>query len=272
MPIGVLTWWAAFMEDDDFDDGWDMRATLVDGRWVERSPRSPEIEPQARREVEFLPWLAPQVPLPIPIPFVVSEQPLVLRHTFLPGDRCPGTSAAHGRAIGRFLRTLHAVDTNEAVAHGLQDAEAAQEARQASHHRLAQRILPLMPEVVRSDGEELLARSRHLAPPTCVVHADLGLDHIRVVGDAVTGVIDWGDSCVGDPALDLAATTLETEPEFAHAVLATYLPSPEVMKRARDWHMLDPWHTALFGLDSHDDALVELGLTEAVERLTSANP
>ena len=52
-------------------------------------------------------------------------------------------------------------------------------------------------------------------PDPRLVHGDLGLDHIRVTEDDVTGVIDWGDSCVGDPALDLAATTLSASPAFA---------------------------------------------------------
>ena len=31
--------------EDEFDNGWDAQATLVDGRWVDRSPRRPEVEP-----------------------------------------------------------------------------------------------------------------------------------------------------------------------------------------------------------------------------------
>jgi aminoglycoside phosphotransferase (APT) family kinase protein len=257
---------------DDFDDGWDMSARLVDGRWVERSPRDASFAPQARRETQFLPWLAPQLPLPIPIPMIVSEEPLVLRHAYLPGARCPGTSPAHGRAVGRFLTALHAVDSEAAVAHGLQDAGSAYAAGQQIRDRLEALVLPILPTHLQPRGQALLARLGDLATDPCPVHGDLGLDHIRVTGESVTGVIDWGDSCVGDPALDLSATVLNAGPGFAGGVKETYRPTSELLKRAGDWHKLSPWHEVLFGLDTRDDRLVESGLREAIARLSTERP
>ncbi len=38
-----------------------------------------------------------------------------------------------------------------------------------------------------------------------VVHGDLHLRHLLVGSDgAATGIIDWGDSCLADPSLDLS--------------------------------------------------------------------
>ena len=253
--------------DDDFDDGWDMSARLVNGRWVERSPRDPSLAPQARREARFLPWLAPQLPLPVPVPFIASENPLVLRHAYLPGSRCAGTSPVHGRAVGEFLVALHSVDAAAAVAHGLQDGESAHAARQRSLDRLEAMVLPRLPTYLHPTAHELLARLRRLATGTCPVHADLGLDHIRVTGETVTGIIDWGDSCVGDPALDLSATIHGAGPAFANGVVESYRPTPELLERAGDWHRLAPWDEVLFGLDTQDNGLVNSGLTEAIARL-----
>jgi aminoglycoside phosphotransferase (APT) family kinase protein len=253
--------------DDDFDDGWDMSARLVEGRWVDRTPRRAVVEPQARREAEFLPWLAPQLPLPVPVPVITSEDPLVLRHAYLPGRPCPGTSAAHGRAIGEFLRALHSVDPDSAVAHGLADAEAAYAADQAIRDRMAVDVLPRLPDHLRRAGEDLLARMTRRPAAPCPVHGDLGLDHIRVTGDEVTGVIDWGDSRVGDPALDLSATTYGSGPGFAAAVVAAYVPDRTLVDRALDWHLLGPWHEVLFGLDTDQEEFVVSGLQGAVTRL-----
>ncbi|MBB2891832.1 phosphotransferase [Flexivirga oryzae] len=105
-----------------------------------------------------------------------------------------------------------------------------------------------------------------------MVHADLGLDHIRVIGEKVSGIIDWGDSCIGDPAIDLSATTLTAGPMFARGVLETYRPAPELLARARDWHMLSPWHEVLFGLDTQQDQLIDSGLAEATTRLKKSQP
>src|SRR4029077_5344278 len=105
-PLAVTgrDWWGPTVAPDDFDGGWDNRVTLVDGRWVDRTPRFPDREPQLRREAALLPWLRPLLPLPIPASRVVSEDPFTLRHAYLPGVRCPGTSPVHGAEIGRFLR------------------------------------------------------------------------------------------------------------------------------------------------------------------------
>jgi aminoglycoside phosphotransferase (APT) family kinase protein len=104
-------------------------------------------------------------------------------------------------------------------------------------------------------------------PVSRLVHGDLGPEHIRVVDERIGGVIDWGDSCVGDPALDLAWTTLGAHPAFAKAVLTAYRPDEGQRARARDWHLLGPWHEVLYGLGSGGPAFVASGLAGSVERL-----
>lgn len=258
--------------DEEFDNGWDMTAVLVEGRWVDRSPRHPGVEAQARREAAVLPWLAPQLPLPMPVPRIVSEAPLVLRHAFLPGEACPGTSAAHGRAVGEFLRALHAVDVAEAVAHGLPDADTTYAAAQGMRDRMAIEVLPLLPPHVRSSAASLLHRATGRPEDPRVVHGDLGLVHIRVTGEEVTGVIDWGDCSAGDPALDLSATTFSSSPAFADAVRTAYAPDRELLARARDWHLLGPWHEVLHGLDTDQHEYVVSGLDGVVARLEKWAP
>lgn len=252
---------------DHFDDGWDMSAALVDGVWVDRTPRRPEVEPQVRREVALMPWLAPQLPLAVPVPVVLSEDPLTVRHALVPGGPCSGTSPAQGRAVGAFLRALHAVEPVAAVDAGARDARSSFAEAQAVRDRMAGDVLPLLPHHVRPAGAALLARMS--VPPTDprLVHGDLGPVHIRVVDDAVTGVIDWGDCGVGDPALDLAWTRYGAGPAFAAALEAAYSPSAEVLARAVDWHLLGPWHEVVYGLDSDQPSYVESGLAGALSRL-----
>jgi aminoglycoside phosphotransferase (APT) family kinase protein len=253
--------------EDDFDGGWDNRVTLVDGHWVDRTPRFPDREAQLRRETVLLPWLAPLLPLPVPVPEVVSEDPFTVRYAYLPGGACPGTSPAHGTAIGHFLRALHTVDRDEAVAHGARDAAATHAETVATLARMERDVLPLLPEALLAAGRALLGRMSSPPPHTAVVHADLGPEHIRVMGQRVGGVIDWGDSCIGDPALDLAWTVLGSAPAFADAVVAAYEPDPALLARARDWHLLGPWHEVLYGLGDGGAAFVESGLAGTVTRL-----
>jgi aminoglycoside phosphotransferase (APT) family kinase protein len=255
---------------DDFDDGWDMSAALVDGRWVERSPRRAAVEPQARREAALMPWLAPLLPLPVAVPRIVRADPLVLRHDYLPGGACPGTDPAHGRAIGDFLRALHAVDPDEATAHGARDADSGYADAQAMRDLMHRDVLPLVPDDLRADATSLLERASVRAGGACVVHGDLGPAHILVSGERVTGVIDWGDSGVGDPAIDLAWTVHGAAPAFAEQVVSAYRPSAAVLARSFDLHLLGPWHEVLFGLQTEQDAFVRSGLDGVVTRLRRA--
>ena len=94
---------------------------------------------------------------------ILSEDPLVVRHALIVGDGCPGTSAAHGRAVGVFLRALHAVDPDRAVGAGARDGAASFAGAQAIRDRMAADVLPLLPAQLRTEGEALLARMA--APP-----------------------------------------------------------------------------------------------------------
>jgi aminoglycoside phosphotransferase (APT) family kinase protein len=256
--------------DEDFDDGWDMSARLVEGRWVDRSPRRSEVEPQVRREVALMPWLAPRLPLPVPVARVVSEDPLTVRHALIVGEACDGSVGAHGRAVGGFLRALHGVDPDEAVAHGARDADASFAEAQRIRDRMATEVVPLLPARLRSRGEALLARLSVPRSSPRLVHGDLGPQHILVVGDEVTGVIDWGDCGLGDPALDLAWTRYGAGPAFARALEAAYAPDEDVLARGLDHHLLGPWHEVIYGLDTEQPGYVESGLEGAVRRLVSS--
>jgi aminoglycoside phosphotransferase (APT) family kinase protein len=234
---------------------------------VDRSPRRADVVPQVRREVAVMPWLAPQLPLPVPVPRVVSEDPLVVRHAYVSGVPCPGASAAHGRAVGEFLLALHAVDPAAAVDQGARDAAASFAAAQEVRDRMQEDVLPLLPSRVRAQGEALLRRMSVPPPAPRLVHGDLGPTHVLVVGDRVSGIIDWGDCCVGDPALDLAWTRFGAGPTFAQALDAAYDPADDVLARGRDWHLLGPWHEVVFGLESGRPGYVDSGLEGAVTRL-----
>ena len=40
------------------------------------------------------------------------------------------------------------------------------------------------------------------------IHSDLQVDHVFVVGDEVTGIVDWSEGSPGDALFDLATLTL----------------------------------------------------------------
>jgi aminoglycoside 2''-phosphotransferase len=202
--------------------GWggDSDAYLVDGAWIFRFPRSSEVARRLEVEVATLPVLAPRLPLRIPeFTYVVRAEhglPVGVGYRVIPGEPLRRSHlAALGHSgvdriagqLGSFLGALHQIPTDEASHHGVPAPSASP--RTLVEAQLAQiraTIFPILDPVERrwvSDRfDAVLANPRAFdyAPTLC--HGDLSVDHI-IVDAAVgrlTGVIDFGDLTIGDPA------------------------------------------------------------------------
>ncbi|RDI49304.1 phosphotransferase [Nocardia mexicana] len=250
----------------DFDGGWDSIATLVDGRWVQRRPRRPEVAEQLLRETRLLPWLAPRLPLAVPVPELVTADPLVVRHLLVPGGPLERFTPECGRALGEFLRALHDCPVDEALRHGVPSAAAVTAERADMVERFLTDVVPLLPPGRRRAARAVLDAVAEL-PADTVVHGDLGPEHVLAVDDSLTGVIDFGDSHIGDAAIDLAWALHGTPPTFAEAVAATYEVTPALWARALIWHQLGPWHEVTHGLDTEDPDTARSGIAGVLRRL-----
>lgn len=251
----------------EFAEGWDTVASLVDGRWVERRPRRPDVAEQLLRETRLMPWLAPRLPLPVPVPEVAGHDPLVVRHALVPGRALESPDARAGFAIGRFLRALHDCPAATAVEHAAAPPAETHRTRAETLDRFRVDVVPLLPRPDRAAATALLAAARDL-PADTLVHGDLGPEHILVDAGRVSGVIDFGDVHIGDPAVDLAWALHGTPAEFAAAVATAYRVTDELRRRASVWHRLGPWHEVIHGLDTGVDDYVRSGLTGLRERLS----
>jgi aminoglycoside phosphotransferase (APT) family kinase protein/8-oxo-dGTP pyrophosphatase MutT (NUDIX family) len=229
-------------EREQPEQGWDSVATVVEGRWLDRSPSYHDVEARLRTETRLMPRLSPLLPLRTPVPIVVDEDPLRVRHILVPGEPAPSSElvAEDGHRLGQFLRALHDMPVNVYVETGVPDAVAARAELLATLERLLHRVVPLLPEEFKEKGSALL-RSVALRTPTTLVHGDLGPHHVLYDG-CITGVIDWSDARVGDPALDLAWALYGTSEEFSEALATTYGVTDDELVRALEWYRLGPWY------------------------------
>ncbi len=246
--------------------GWDSQARSVDGRWVERRPRRPEVAARLLMETRLMPWLAQRLPLPVPIPHVLRQEPLVVRHEMVAGEPLAAFDAAGGRTLGAFLRALHATGPAQAVRRGAPSAREALRDRAATLEDFGIRVMPLLPDDRRGAAWALLDAVA-ASPADALVHGDLGPEHVLARNGVVSGVIDFGDAHVGDPALDLAWALHGAPPLFARAVAAEYGAAPDLVERALLWHRLGPWHEVTYGLDTGDPDTVRSGLGGVLARL-----
>ncbi len=88
----------------------------------------------------------------------------------------------------------------------------------------------------REAAERILEDAEQLAPSSAraLVHGDLHMRHVLVDQGELSGVIDWGDVCVGDPAIDLPFFWSFLPPDARDGILEHYGPiDHEARIRAR---------------------------------------
>ncbi|RJQ79468.1 aminoglycoside phosphotransferase [Pseudonocardiaceae bacterium YIM PH 21723] len=240
--------------------GWDSIVSLVDGRWIHRSPSRPDVVDRLLGEVRLLPHLAPHLPLPIPLPQILQEDPLIVRHERVPGEPLAEASSAAGQQLGRFVAQLHSLEVD---VYGVPRAPYRQEDVDA----LRTGVLPLLPAERLGAAGRLLDRIL-LAPMNTLVHGDLGPEHVLAEDGTLSGIIDWSDAHLGDRAMDLAWPLFGTTPEFATGFTTTYgRISENTLGRARDWYRLGPWYDVLHSHENGDRDELRDGLAGVLNRL-----
>ena len=175
-----------------------------------RLPRIGWATAQAAKEAEWLPKLAPHLPLAVPVQLARGIRPRATRSSGRCTSGCRArTPTARSRIseqaavdLAAFVRALRRIDTTGAhprppMARGAPLGEVDEQVRR-SIAQLGDRI----------DGDAALRSWRSRSSPTwdgdeVWVHGDLLPGNLLVVDGRLSAVIDWGGLNVGDPACDL---------------------------------------------------------------------
>lgn len=224
----------------EIDAGWDNVVFLVDRRWAFRFPRRAIAIPGVEREIDVVGRLAGHLPLPIPVPRWIGTPTDAYPFPWFGAPYLPGVELAvaalpddarvePASAVGAFLRVLHAPRLARLVGTGL-PIDPMRRADMAlrvpfTRHRLGQAVAAGLWEP-NDAVERLLADAAALPPPpvTRVLHGDLHARHVLIGDGRVAGVIDWGDVCTGDPAVDLSIAFSAFSGAAREAFVAAYGP------------------------------------------------
>jgi aminoglycoside phosphotransferase (APT) family kinase protein len=225
--------------------GWDNRTFHLGDDLSARLPSAACYEPQVEKEHRWLPELAPQLPLPIPVPLGKG----------VPGEGYPfhwsvyrwldGEPAAKGRVsdkkrlatdLAEFLVALQNIDATGGPAAGEHNFHRGGSLRvyDAETRRAAAALEEeLDRDAVISVWETALA-TRWERPPVWV-HGDVAEGNLLVKDGRLSAVIDFGSSGVGDPSSDLYIAWTFLDRESRETFRAALALDEETWQRGRGW-------------------------------------
>ena len=228
-----------------------VRAYTLEARRVVRVPKHPRAVEALAREARLMETLGDRLPLATPRPVFhppEHEGELAIAvHELLAGteltldlwEGIPEPERSELPAtVGAFLRALHDQDPELGSAAGLPNIDHAEVMRTRSEWTAPEVPTPLAPEL-RSALHQCFAQWSADDPAwryePAILHADLSPGHILVDRDlgSVTGVIDWGDAVLGDPARDFIFLYEDWGLEFLDRALDAYASDGDVASLRR---------------------------------------
>lgn len=207
------------------------------------------VDGQLRNEFTWLPGLARDLPLPVPVPQRLGEPSALFPRPWLittwvpgtPADREPVTRGADAAvALAGFLTALHrpapaGAPVGQDRGGPLADLSAG---FAGGMDIVTERGLIDDPDAVRAVWHDAVTAPAWSGPPLWL-HADLHPANVLTGGGTLRGIVDFGDMCAGDPAYDLSAAWLLLPDGAVGDFHDAYRPAadPATRRRARGWAM-----------------------------------
>ena len=261
--------------------GWDSFVLEVNGELIFRFPMRDDVLVYLRREMYLLPLLEPALSTPIPHFSWIGQGDGTYHYPFVGYRKIQGVAledesitqaqlAALAPALTRFLNELHHFPTAQAAQAGVEEytPEAWRERYRERYEDLQKRVFHLLDENLREEStrlwEDFLTDRTSLDFQPALIHADLNCEHIFCAPERgeLTGVIDWGDVAIGDPALDFVGLHYGHGRAFVESVLTGYQGKIDAAfwKRLDFYLCYDPFARLLYGAYSERKDFIEQGI------------
>ena len=234
--------------------GWDTVVYRLGDALTVRVPRRELGARLVANERRWLPELARRLPQAVPEPVWAGEPwgefpwPWSICR-YVPGRPVGArglTGEAPGEQLGEFLRALHAAAPPEAPSNPFRGV--ALEQRDESVRAALQQIAPSERIALRGLWNSALGLPAHDGPPLWL-HGDLHALNVLALHGRITGVVDFGDVCAGDPATDLAAAWILLDASGRERLRTSYRGPDQRWDRGRGWAA---FFAVMFLAHSHD--------------------
>jgi aminoglycoside phosphotransferase (APT) family kinase protein len=194
----------------------------ANGELVVRVARKPDPE-VSRREAEILAAVRAVTEIAVPEPILVEPEAGLMVYRRLPG--APLAGLAQPRRVGRgavaallgFMRDIRDIGTTHV---DVQPPEEWLDEARALYESVAAHV----PAKHRGAIEGFLGETPPRAHDPVFCHNDLGTEHVLVDPDTreVTGIIDWTDAAMADPAYDLGLLYRDLGPQVEPSDAAVF--------------------------------------------------
>ncbi len=256
------------------DSGIHNTIVTVNHEWIYRFPKYSEEAERIAKEYHLLRALGQYISLPVPYPEysnlegesvsdiyiayrLIPGKPL-FRQSFLQIDNHERLAAQ----LGTFLKELHSIPIDNFVSLDIETVDSRMKWL-GFYNEMKKKLYPSM----RQDARERIDRvfDMFLNDPSnftfkkTLVHGDLGPTNILHVGDNISGIIDFSEAGIDDPAVDIASLMgdLGYGEGFIDLLSETYPDAANYINRARFYRSTFVLQDALLGYDMNNRELFD---------------
>ena len=210
-------------------EGTGNKAYEVNTNLIFRFPKRSESQLQLEQEIVLQEILKKHTTLPIPeFTFLPPD------HSFVGYQKVPGTpliDVSNGfagwdvfsRQIGHFISALHTIPATELKKLNLKTEDKSFEEWQSHSFPFYEKTKYLILERFCPSIEEFFnSKPENTCTDLVLCHNDLGIEHILVEDNKISGVIDWGGVALTDPAADFARIYRDVGEKVLDGILAEY--------------------------------------------------
>jgi aminoglycoside phosphotransferase (APT) family kinase protein len=259
---------------DVLGEGFDNTVYQVNREYVFRFPRREMSVELLQTEGRLLPALTEILPLAIPQPLFYGQPDLGYPWPFLGCRMIKGMTPERvaepkrleaAKPLAEFLRVLHSFPVEKAIECGVPPSDTikrldlAYRKPQVKENFAKAAALGLLPDIRGLERYIAEIEIEEVPQQKCLVHGDLHIRNFLIDEEGfVTGIVDWGDTHIGHPAVDLAIAYSYLPAEGRRVFFETY---GEVDHRVKELARFRAIHLTLvlllYGHDQGQEQLVE---------------
>lgn len=239
-------------------------------KWVLRIPRRADIFSQIEQESKILEFVKTRVGVQVPewkictpelVAYPMLTDPTAISfdpQTYSVSWNINKDSEVYIESLALALANLHSSNVGEAVAVGIaaNTSESSRKSLWADIERVKNQIG--MGRELEAQWKSWISSDAIWPDFSVLTHGDLYAGHITAdASSRVTGIIDWSEAEVADPAIDFAGHLAVFGVESLQALISAYARAggktwPSMIEQVSARHGASPLRYAVFALDSNN--------------------